>query len=324
MAAGGMALVAFVLVMAVGVHGDIPSADDIADILAGHNAARASVQPSAADMLEMTWDDELAQIASAYSDRCVWGHNSGRPSGVGENIAIGTRQTAAEGVQAWVDEVEDWTYDRLGSDCRPGAVCGHYTQIIWASSDKVGCGRTYCADMDGLSFGGYYLVCNYRPAGNYRNQYPYVSGASCSSCPNGVDYACSNNMCSLGAGDDDDDTTPPGDDDDDTTPPGDDDDDSTGSNCPNNCSGNGFCREFFGTCVCDDGYTGDDCSIVEAGDDDDDNSSGGDDDDDNANPNPDDDDDVASDNDDFPGLSSGSVAAPSLVLLASMAFAILA
>lgn len=40
---------------------------------------------------------------------------------------------------------------------------GHYTQIVWAKTDKIGCGmRIY---FDG-NMNRKYLVCNFGPAGN--------------------------------------------------------------------------------------------------------------------------------------------------------------
>jgi len=30
--------------------------------------------------------------------------------------------------------------------CATGEVCGHYTQVVWAKSYKVGCGAAFCED----------------------------------------------------------------------------------------------------------------------------------------------------------------------------------
>ena len=40
-----------------------------------HNEARRTVEPTAADMLEMSWDEELAELALSYSQECKFEHN---------------------------------------------------------------------------------------------------------------------------------------------------------------------------------------------------------------------------------------------------------
>ena len=44
------------------------------------------------------------------------------------------------------------------------SAAGHYTQVVWANSDKVGCGAT--SYKDGRWFTTLY-VCNYGPNGNF-------------------------------------------------------------------------------------------------------------------------------------------------------------
>uniref|UniRef100_A0A8C6RNX8 SCP domain-containing protein n=1 Tax=Nannospalax galili TaxID=1026970 RepID=A0A8C6RNX8_NANGA len=65
-------------------------------------------------------------------------------------------------------------------------VCGHYTQVVWADSYKVGCAVQFCP-RDGAHF-----ICNYGPAGNYPT-WPYERGAVCSDCPK--DDMCLNKLC---------------------------------------------------------------------------------------------------------------------------------
>ena len=38
-------------------------------------------------------------------------------------------------VMAWAAEVED--YDLESNTCRPGKMCGHYTQMVWADTKQV-------------------------------------------------------------------------------------------------------------------------------------------------------------------------------------------
>lgn len=148
------------------------------EILAAHNQARCEVQPTAASMPAMTWDPLLEQVAQEYANGCVWAHNPNRStryqqlggSGyVGENLAMGTVGyfTVTDFVDMWVDEKQYYNY--AANTCATGQVCGHYTQVVWASSTKVGCGLAICGANS-------YLVCNYSPGGNYPTQ-PYTQGS---------------------------------------------------------------------------------------------------------------------------------------------------
>ena len=91
------------------------------------------------------WSDELANVAQDYSIMCNFNHNPRRTSQqdafkfVGENIYVTSRDSVdyAAAVQAWYDEVADYTYDpdfcaenKVCGRCTEGAVCGHYTQVF--------------------------------------------------------------------------------------------------------------------------------------------------------------------------------------------------
>jgi hypothetical protein len=43
---------------------------------------------------------------------------------------------------------------------------GHFTQLVWKATDSVGCGRTECDGKGGDEAPGWFVVCNYYPAGN--------------------------------------------------------------------------------------------------------------------------------------------------------------
>lgn len=179
-----------------------------------HNALRREVhsngQLTAANMRALVWDADLEAVAQAYAEGCVWQHNAdrlsqyqargGTDSWLGENIAIGTATaySANQLIQAWYDEDVDYSYS--SNSCASGAVCGHYTQMVWATTWRVGCGIHVCPTTQG--FGGSnarYLVCNYAPGGNYQGQLPFISGPSCSQCPAGTTCDASGKLCVLGA-----------------------------------------------------------------------------------------------------------------------------
>ncbi|XP_052062033.1 GLIPR1-like protein 1 [Mytilus californianus] len=161
------------------------STSDRDSILQLHNDARNSVQPSASNMQQMTWSNELASVAQTYANKCVWSHNSARSSQassfyyVGENIYVTTSSYGYldSGVASWVNEKKD--YDYASNSC--SGVCGHYTQVVWADSTKLGCAVGSCATMTNLP--SYFknvkfLVCNYGPGGNYNGVKPYEQGTA--------------------------------------------------------------------------------------------------------------------------------------------------
>lgn len=125
-------------------------------ILDEHNIKRAL---HGVDGLE--WDEEVYAAAQAYADAYTCDGtlvHSGN-SLYGENLAYGysTRGT----VDAWYSEIEYYDFNNPGYT--PGV--GHFTQVVWKSTTKLGCAFKYCNDYYGA-----YVVCNYSPPGNYVNE----------------------------------------------------------------------------------------------------------------------------------------------------------
>lgn len=147
--------------------GPQPESGTLAGITAAHNAERAV---TGGGLPALTWDDDLAGVAQAWSNHlaeqgCGLVHSS---SGYGENLywTSGTA-TPEEVVEAWVSEKADYTYSRVGSDGECSAVCGHYTQVVWEDTRRVGCALAECPN------GGEVWTCNYDPPGNYLSEFPY-------------------------------------------------------------------------------------------------------------------------------------------------------
>ncbi|XP_033760165.1 cysteine-rich venom protein ophanin-like isoform X2 [Pecten maximus] len=161
------------------------SANDKTFIVDHHNGYRRDVSPTATNMRTMSWDDEVAMIAQKWAENCQFGHDDsysryipGRFT-VGQNIAIG--QTSwTNAMDAWHSEVSAFTLG--GSNVFSNV--GHYTQIVWAETSKLGCGFAICS-------GSRFYVCNYSPAGNLDYNNPYIAGTSCSACPS----SCNSNQC---------------------------------------------------------------------------------------------------------------------------------
>jgi len=73
---------------------------------------------------------------------------------------------------------------------------GHYTQVVWANTYKVGCGFTAYEGSDGW-YNKYY-VCNYGPGGNIIGGSMYEEGDPCTKCP-GENSQCNNGLCVWGS-----------------------------------------------------------------------------------------------------------------------------
>lgn len=143
-------------------------------ITALHNQVRATV-----GVAPLVWDPELAAVAQSWVDQCIDNqppaglidHNDGRsdnyPGYVGENVYGSSGPATPTGaVGAWA--AEEVNYDYPSNTCAPNQVCGHYTQIVWAASERLGCGISYCS---GLTYANS-IVCNYSPGGN-NGGWPY-------------------------------------------------------------------------------------------------------------------------------------------------------
>ncbi|XP_048426795.1 pathogenesis-related protein 1-like [Pyrus x bretschneideri] len=132
------------------------------DYLNSHNAARAAVGVG-----PLTWDDNVAGYAQNYANQHVGDCNlvhSGGP--YGENLAMSSvDMSGTAAVDMWVAEKADYNYE--SNSCADGKVCGHYTQVVWRNSARVGCAKVRC------SSGGTFIGCNYDPPGNYVGEKPY-------------------------------------------------------------------------------------------------------------------------------------------------------
>ncbi|XP_069907573.1 GLIPR1-like protein 1 isoform X5 [Oryctolagus cuniculus] len=161
--------------------------DFINEYLELHNEIRGNVVPRGANLRFMIWDDGLARVAKAWAETCQFKHNtclqmpfdcSEDYQFLGENIWLGALKifSPRDAIVAWYNETEFYNYDTLSCT----KVCGHYTQVVWASSYKVGCAIKICPNLGEASAS--IFVCNYAPSGNFRNQHPYKTGAPCSLC----------------------------------------------------------------------------------------------------------------------------------------------
>jgi len=165
-------------------------------ILKKHNDLRAQVE--ATNMQKMYWDDDLALEARNWARQCDLWHEPNplrnlEQYPIGQNIFFwyGYPRTIERfmwAVQFWYDEGQ--CYDFATQTCNPMCdknrqvtQCGHYTQLVWAESTRMGCSYVRCGG------GGYEhrLICNYAPTGNIVGKNPYKQGTKVSDCPRAND-----------------------------------------------------------------------------------------------------------------------------------------
>ncbi|KAL0481115.1 pathogenesis-related protein 1 [Acrasis kona] len=165
-------LVLVATAMAQGVVQDFTQ-DEINSILSAHNYARSSVGVSG-----VTWSATTAQFAKNYAVKCLssnkvlMDHNPNRNNNgvyLGENIYAftGDKASGFDASMNWIQESRDYNYST--NTCAPNKICGHYTQVVWRSSTKIGCARVKCSNIQY----GATVLCNYEPGGNYNGQKPY-------------------------------------------------------------------------------------------------------------------------------------------------------
>lgn len=167
-----------------------------------HNMLRR--QENASNIQHMVWNDPIASMAQTWANTCKWAHGNLNATGLrydklGQNIFLikGFGKFSVDAaITAWYNEKTDYNYDALS--CNKGKMCGHYTQVVWASSIQVGCGLTNCSVLNRPNAvnltNATLFVCNYGPAGNIVGKSPYIKGKPCTRCESGV-FNCHQGLC---------------------------------------------------------------------------------------------------------------------------------
>ncbi|HKR61318.1 MAG TPA: CAP domain-containing protein, partial [Pyrinomonadaceae bacterium] len=126
------------------------------------------------NVLPLIWNDDLAAAAQEWANKIA---ASGvlppahlTNSTIGQNMFWGTADQwlPKDVLEVW--EAESKNYDRATNTCAPRKTCVHFTQVVWSTTTKVGCGKSKSADGQTDFF-----VCFYKPAGNYVGQSPFSS-----------------------------------------------------------------------------------------------------------------------------------------------------
>jgi hypothetical protein len=140
-------------------------------VLATHNRERHVVGVPA-----LAWDEALAASARRRAGGILrsgsFGHAATEPSGqerLGENLWAGTAHAYSpeEMVGLWIEERADFKYGAFPDVSKSAKLerVGHYTQLIWRRTGRVGCAKASNGRDD-------FLVCRYSVSGNVMGERP--------------------------------------------------------------------------------------------------------------------------------------------------------
>ncbi|KRY38661.1 Protein lon-1 [Trichinella spiralis] len=151
------------------------------------------------NMRMLKWNSYLAFQAQRHANRCTFQHSKDRTH-TGENIWAAPFSDISDSVKLWFSEIFN---RRCGCTNYFKACCGHYTQVVWAESELLGCGLSYCNRIHNAPGHKFILVCHYWPSGNWVH---FVNGSlvgypafrrskngPCSECPK--EYDCLAGLC---------------------------------------------------------------------------------------------------------------------------------
>jgi hypothetical protein len=145
-----------------------------ARLLAAHNRERAELgiaplrwDPALVASAER-WGGELAELGDIEHE--ADDPDDPDPDPEGENLWMGTRSAWApeEMVGMWIAEKAHFVPGRFPEVSRTGSYedVGHYTQLMWRDTGRVGCAVVSNSDDD-------ILVCRYAQAGNVYGERPF-------------------------------------------------------------------------------------------------------------------------------------------------------
>jgi uncharacterized protein YkwD len=130
--------------------------------------ARHNLERDRKGLDRLRWSGKLAREAQAWADRLAI-ENAMRHAdqqtraGAGENLWMGSAAyySAEQMIDAFLDERQHYRPGEFPAVSQTGKWqdVGHYTQIIWPTTEEVGCAISRNRTND-------FLVCRYWPAGN--------------------------------------------------------------------------------------------------------------------------------------------------------------
>ncbi|KAG8362794.1 hypothetical protein BUALT_BualtUnG0036500 [Buddleja alternifolia] len=116
----------------------------------------------------LVWDANLTAEAHAWAVQrrgdCDYRRHSSNRHGESIYWMSYKEFTPYDVVKYWYNEYKFYDHKKNVCLCkpeRPGCECGHYLNVVWSTSKRVGCsGVVYCDNQKGV-----YVVCQYDPAG---------------------------------------------------------------------------------------------------------------------------------------------------------------
>jgi len=149
-----------------------------------HNLHRAN--HSAPNVI---WDAQLAQAAMKSAKRCTFAHFMNE-NGLqyGQNLALGNPADDIAGIitDQWYSEINAFSGNYgeaqpdYGTNMENFEQWGHFTQVVWKSTTKIGCATWRCKSVASsatdstpmpAAYGGDVTYCNYQSPGNYGGEY---------------------------------------------------------------------------------------------------------------------------------------------------------
>jgi len=173
-------------------------------LLDAHNTLRSKIAlgllselDKASDMNKLTWDEELATTAQNWAGQCQNKYDNvrgklvnGNLEPVGQNVHVfkadvefrNDKKMFKNAVKNWFNEMVKFTKDK-NQPFEVNPEYGHFTQVAWAATTKIGCGWVYYKDDDAKAHKYVSLiVCNYYVQGNTASGKMYTVGNPCDDC----------------------------------------------------------------------------------------------------------------------------------------------
>lgn len=149
------------------------------EMLTLHNTLRAKYGSGA-----LTWDATLASCAQDWAEERSHTNDAvvHRPNNTFGETTFNNhgccdpdefRSTPADAMGFWGGE--ERFYNRATETCQAGADCSHFTQAVWSTTTKIGCGKAFHNTPEGTTTA--YWVCNYDPKANTGGS-PFATGAA--------------------------------------------------------------------------------------------------------------------------------------------------